>query len=77
MIFGVLLSGYVIGRCRPSARSVAAFVAVTKFVYAFGLLFIMLFNCGLENDLPGVLTANGRYIQLISFILFKIRIVFI
>jgi len=59
MIFGVLLSGYVIGRCRPSARSVAAFVAVTKFVYAFGLLFIMLFNCGLENDLPGVLTANG------------------
>ena len=61
MIFGVLLSGFFMSRYRPSARAVAAYVAASKFIYAFGLLYIMLFNCGFENDLPGTLTADGRY----------------
>jgi len=63
MIFGVLVSGFLMSRYRPSARSVAAFVAASKFIYAFGVLFVVMFNCGFENDLPGTLTANGRYVR--------------
>ena len=61
MVFGVLLSGYVMTKYRPSARKVTSFVAVTKYVYAFGMLLVMLADCGFENDLPGTLTADGRY----------------
>lgn len=59
MVFGVLLSGYVMTKYRPGARKVSSFVAVTKYIYAFGILLVMLANCGFENDLPGTLTADG------------------
>ena len=60
MIFGVLLSGFLMSRYRPKSGVVSFFIALTKYVYAFGLLLIMLVNCGFENDLPGTLTVNGR-----------------
>lgn len=60
MIFGVLLSGFFMSRYRPTSGRVSFFIAVTKFVYALGLLLAMLLNCGFENDLPGTLTADGR-----------------
>lgn len=61
MIFGVLLSGYLMKKYRPSSRHVAMFVAVTKFVYAFGLIVIMLISdCGFMSDLPGEMQPDGR-----------------
>ena len=61
MIFGVLLSGYLMSRYRPKSGVVSLFIALTKYIYALGLLVVMLINCGFENDLPGILTADGRY----------------
>ena len=48
-------------RYRPSARTVAAYVALSKFIYALVILLLMFLNCGYENDLPGTLSTNGRY----------------
>ena len=60
MIFGVLLSGYLMKRYRPTGRQVAASVAITKYVYAFGLLVLMAVNCSFNKDLPGQLQQDGR-----------------
>lgn len=60
MIFGVILSGYWMKRYRPTSTQVAAIVAASKYIYAFGLLVIMLIaDCGFMSDLPGVLQTNG------------------
>ncbi|XP_057381266.1 solute carrier organic anion transporter family member 74D-like isoform X1 [Daphnia carinata] len=60
MIFGVLLSGYLMKKYHPSSGQVAAIVAVSKYVYAFGLLLIMLLSdCNFMSDLPGSLQMNG------------------
>lgn len=61
MILGVLLSGYLMKKYRPTSELVAALVAVSKYVYAFGLLLIMLLgNCALTSDLPGATQSDGR-----------------
>lgn len=62
MILGVLLSGFLMKKYRPTSGQVAAFVAGTKYVYAFGLILIMvLADCGVMTDLPGTLQKDGRY----------------
>ncbi len=61
MIFGVLLSGYLMKKFHPSSGQVAAFVAGSKYVYAFGLLVIMLISdCDFMSDLPGKMQLDGR-----------------
>lgn len=61
MILGVLLSGYLMKRYKPSARVVAALVAATKYVYAVGLLLVMFAGtCHFNGDLPGTLQKDGR-----------------
>lgn len=45
-------------------------VAVSKYVYAFGLLLIMLLSdCNFMSDLPGSLQMNGRYVTAIQLFL--------
>lgn len=60
MIFGVLVSGYFMMKYHPTARQVAALVATSKYVYAVGLLLVMLANCDFNEDLPGTRQPDGR-----------------
>lgn len=64
MIFGVLLSGYLMKRYHPSSSKVAAFVAISKYVYAIGLIVVMvLSDCGFMSDLPGTMQTDGRSVD--------------
>ncbi len=64
MIVGVLVSGYLMKRYRPTARQVAALVLGSKFIYAFGLMGLMLLNCPFDGDFPGQWDLIDNRLQL-------------
>lgn len=49
MGFGIVASGFVILKCSPTARSVAAWIAVTAFVYASGMAVLMFLGCPMDD----------------------------
>lgn len=46
---GIVISGFVILKCSPTARSVAGWIAVTAFVYASGMAVLMFLGCPMDD----------------------------
>lgn len=46
---GIVVSGFVILKCSPTARSVAGWIAVTAFVYASGMAVLMFLGCPMDD----------------------------
>ena len=60
MGIGIVISGFVILKCSPTARSVAAWIAVTAFVYASGMAILMILGCPMD-DMRGLrLDSYGK-----------------
>lgn len=49
MGLGIVVSGFVILKCSPTARSVAGWIAVTAFVYASGMAVLMFLGCPMDD----------------------------
>lgn len=46
---GIVVSGFVILKCSPTAKSVAGWIAVTAFVYASGMAILMFLGCPMDD----------------------------
>ncbi|XP_055844651.1 solute carrier organic anion transporter family member 74D [Episyrphus balteatus] len=53
MGIGIFISGIVILKLKPTAKSVAAWIAFTAFVYACGMVILMFVGCNM-NDFAGL-----------------------
>lgn len=73
---GIVVSGFVILKCSPTARSVAGWIAVTAFVYASGMAILMFLGCpmddmrglkldsyAMKNDLPTTYLSKNAYFE--------------
>lgn len=49
MGIGIVLSGVVLLKFSPTARSVAAWIAFTAFMYSVGMAILMFVGCSLDN----------------------------
>ncbi|XP_061395930.1 solute carrier organic anion transporter family member 74D [Musca vetustissima] len=58
MGIGIVISGLVILKLKPTARSVAAWIALTALVYSAGMVILMFVGCNM-NDFAGYKTANS------------------
>lgn len=59
MGIGIFISGIVILKLKPTARSVAAWIAFTAFVYACGMVILMFVGCNM-NDFAGLKTNSSQ-----------------
>lgn len=57
MGIGIVISGVVILKTNPTARSVAAWIAFTAIVYACGMAILMFFGCPMD-DFRGLKFSN-------------------
>ena len=58
MGIGIVISGLVIFKWKPSARSVAAWIAITALCYSLGMVILMFVGCSMK-DFAGY-TENSR-----------------
>lgn len=49
MGIGIIVSGFVLLKFNPSARSVAAWIAFTALMYSLGMAILMFIGCSLDN----------------------------
>lgn len=52
MGFGIVISGIVILKLKPTARSIAAWIAFTALFYSAGMVVLMFIGCNM-NDFAG------------------------
>ncbi|KAK7082861.1 hypothetical protein SK128_013782, partial [Halocaridina rubra] len=61
MGLGIFASGVYIRRAKPSARSVAAWIAVTALVYSVGMIILMFIGCS-PKDIVGIVEdESGKH----------------
>uniref|UniRef100_A0A1A9UJ78 Solute carrier organic anion transporter family member n=1 Tax=Glossina austeni TaxID=7395 RepID=A0A1A9UJ78_GLOAU len=55
---GIVVSGLAILKLKPTAKAVAAWIAITALIYSAGMLILMFVGCNM-NDFAGYEPANG------------------
>ncbi|XP_064097266.1 solute carrier organic anion transporter family member 74D-like isoform X1 [Macrobrachium nipponense] len=64
LLLGVAGGGVWIRRFRPKGKTVAYLMAVGAFIYTLTLVGVMFVSCDFQQDLPGILSPDGRSVEL-------------
>lgn len=56
---GIVISGLVIFKRKPTARSIAAWIALTALAYSAGMVILMFIGCNM-NDFAGFKAATSN-----------------
>ncbi|XP_031619766.1 solute carrier organic anion transporter family member 74D isoform X2 [Contarinia nasturtii] len=66
MGIGIVVSGFVLLKFSPTARSVAAWIAFTALMYSLGMAMLMFIGCSLDNFVGGIDVKTDQFSQIES-----------